>query len=172
LNIQAKVNELLISAGCKPNVTVKIANFGITAGDVDGYGTTMRINKQVIDNYPQHLEELIIHETAHVVDIQRHGFRKDSRGRYIHHDKVFFDICRELGDPNPSTTYDEEMQLKSVRKFREFEYSCGCLSEDGSPKAHIVKTPTHNKIQKRHAVYQCRTCKEEFSKHNFIREVK
>ena len=123
------------------------------------------------ENLAKELDETIVHEVAHAVDIQRNGYRRDLRGRAIHHDQVFYDIMAELsGKPAESfkRTHDIK-ELKPTRKYRQFEYQLSNGETD------TLTTIRHNKLQKGKVVfYQFRTAEGSWAKaykHDFIREV-
>jgi len=165
---QNEVNELITKAEkvyartFKP-ITVGSPIRGQTAGWAMPSGTEVKFNEEAAKNYPDIFWKTIVHEVAHAIDIQLHGHRKDARGKYIHHDAIFYEICKKLGDPNPTRTHD--MQLKPARKFREFKYKCNCA------EGIVVKTPTHNKIQNKGFTYQCRECKTNFHSGHFVKEL-
>ena len=164
--IQDRVNELTALAGISVPVEARIDLVGRCAGQCDGYGKYIRINKVLLgENLKEELDQTIIHEMAHAVDIQRNGYRRDSRCRAIHHDEVFYTICAELGDPNASRTH-KIAELRSSRVYRKFRYLCECGEN------HTLKTPSHNKLQAGKVTwYQFTACKGKVYKETFICEV-
>ena len=173
MNIQDRVNELVLQSGISLSVAVSTNLVGRSAGDCDGYGRKIRINKVLVSNsdLAAELDETIIHEVAHAVDIQRNGYRRDSRGRAIHHDAKFYDIMAELsGKPAESfkRTHDIK-ELKPTRIYRRFKYTCDI---EGCKDTHILKTPSHNKLQKgHHSYYTFRDCGGKIFKNTFVKEM-
>ena len=159
LNIVAMVSDLCEKANIEmPEVVVR--NMGMIGGEFDPNTYTVSFNSQglAFDDF----WTTVVHEVAHAVDWKRNGDRRRN-GKCIHHDETFYRICRELGDSEPTRTHS--YPFKPTRKYREFEYLCGC------PEPHIVKTPTHNKLQKG-LTYICRGCKMNFGKEHFLKERK
>ena len=113
-----------------------------------------------IDKYT----ETVIHEIAHAVDWKRNSIRYSSNGRRLLHDKVWKDIMSELGYHNAKATHNYE--TKPAKIYRKFLYECKCDNNI------IVKTPTHNKIQKNNNVRICLKCKTHFGRNELIKEIK
>ena len=151
--VQDRVNELVDASGIKLSVVVSTNLVGVTAGDCDGYGRKIRINKVLLKPHlAKELDETIVHEVAHAVDIQRNGYRRDSKGRAIHHDKVFYDIMAELGYPNAKRTHDIK-ELKPSRVYREFVYNLRHRNSEGKCGRVTLKTIRHNKLQNNKVEY-------------------
>ena len=170
--VQDRVNELVDASGIKLSVVVSTNLVGVTAGDCDGYGRKIRINKVLLKPHlAEELDETIVHEVAHAVDIQRNGYRRDSRGKAIHHDKVFYSIMAELGYPNAKRTHDIK-ELKPSRVYRQFKYACDI---EGCKDTHILKTPSHNKLQNAGINdpkwYKYRKCGGKVYKTTFVKEI-
>ena len=104
----------------------------------------------------------------YAVDIQRNGYRRSANGKAIHHDSVFYNICAELGLPDAKRTHNIT-DLKPARVYRRFNYTCnvkGCTNE------HVLKTPSHNKLQKgKYEYYTFKKCGGKIYKHTFIEEL-
>ena len=97
------------------------------------------------------------HEVAHLVDVVMNGIVMLGR-RQSHHGNHWKVIDIALGgDGSRCHSYS----VKAARVYREFTYSCNCDT------AHVVKTPTHNKIQSG-LVYTCRACHSPIT---FIQEL-
>ena len=171
--MQNTVNRLIAVAAANtpkvnffvPKITANLT--GVTAGECSGDGKTIRINKLLVEqeHLKHELYETIVHEVAHSVDIQRNGYRKDSRNRYIHHDAIFYRIMAELGITNAKRTHDIK-DLKPTRKYREFEYRLS------NGKIETLKTIRHNKLQRgKVEYYQWPGGARAYSR-DFIREVK
>lgn len=140
---------------------------GHTAGEYWPNEHKIRFNMDVAENYPNLYHVTVIHELAHAVDYIRNGYRKYSNGKHIHHDDTFYAYCSMLHSYTDYIPHEykrtHEYKTTATRKFREFEYKCGC------PEPHMVKTPTHNKIQRGYQ-YICRECKTTFGKTHFLKE--
>ena len=168
MNFQARVNELLDNLESQTGETFKQVTAsagvkGLVAGWAEPCGTIVKFNQEAANKYPIEFDKTIIHEVAHAIDIQRNGHRKNG-GKYIHHDQVFYDICVELGDPDPSRTH--EYKLMPARIYKQFEYLCECGGY------HTLKTPSHNKLQKGMTQwYKYRDCGGKIFKHTLIREI-
>jgi predicted SprT family Zn-dependent metalloprotease len=149
-------------------VSVSFDLKGQVAGDFAWEQKHVRINAFVVSNYPDKLQELMIHEVAHAVDYVQNGHRKNSRGQYIGHDSKFRgymrDIASELG-ATVSTKTTHDMNLPSARKMRKWKYQCGCADNI------VISTVMHNRIQKKGQTRGCHTCGEWFNKTKFVEEV-
>ena len=163
--VQDRVNELMAQAKCTTKVTVTTDLVGRCAGQCDGYGRKVRINKMLLESrFQKELDETIIHEVAHAVDIQRNGYRRDSRGRAIHHDQVFYDICAELGHPGATRTHKIK-ELKPTRKYRQFKYKLS------NGEVNTLTTIRHNRLQSGKVEYYQWKGGVTTYKHDFIGEV-
>jgi len=170
MKFQNDVNMLLVRAENVYNrkfQPIKVGKpiTGLVAGSALPCGTVVQFNEEAAKNYPNIFWKTVVHEVAHAIDIQLHGHRRNGN-KYVHHDAIFYEICKKLGDPDPGRTH--EYELKPARKHREFLYTCGCLLESGIPKEHVVKTITHNRIQKGTRSYQCKSCKKTIK---FVKQI-
>jgi predicted SprT family Zn-dependent metalloprotease len=143
---QVRVNELMTVAAEKyPNtvfkpVTAKNTLKGLVAGHCLPNGIEVDFNQEAANKYPEEFDLTVIHEVAHAVDLQINGYRRSSNGKGIHHDDVFYNICRKLGDSDPTRTHN--YKLTPTKIFREFIY------RDTEGKERILKTRSHNDLQK------------------------
>lgn len=83
--------------GCE-NLTLKIKSginsyLGLAAADID----QIFMCKDALKSF-ELFDEVLKHEIAHCLDYKRNGGKwRKKNGRHVWHDKVFKDICRELG---------------------------------------------------------------------------
>ena len=152
---------------------------GMTAGYCDASAKFIRINEVLTkhEHLADELERTILHEVAHAVDIMRHGHRKNGN-KFVHHDHIFYTICRELGIPDETRTHDIK-ELVSTRKYREFEYRLRKLIDgewkymvhNGKPVCETLKTIRHNKLQKGKVEYYQWSGGKRAYKVDFVREI-
>jgi hypothetical protein len=171
---QARVNELMQIAIKKyPNTVFKPVTAlntvkGLVAGHSEPNGVVVNFNQEAADKYPVEFDLTVIHEVAHAVDLQINGYRRSSNGKGIHHDKVFYSICRVLGDSDPTRTH--EYKLTPTKIFREFIY------KDTEGKERILKTRSHNDLQKgKHEWYEWKAGPADLGgkvfKDTFVKEI-
>ena len=150
------------------DISVSFDLKGKVAGDFAWAEKHVRINAFVVSNYPDKLQELMIHEVAHAVDYVQNGHRKNSRGQYISHDAKFRgymrDIAMQLGVVVDTTT-THQMNLPSARRMRKWEYECGC------PNNIVVSTVMHNRMQKKNERRKCLSCHKSIHKATFLKEI-
>lgn len=181
---QNSIKNMVKVLATECNIPVPTCTFnlkGRTAGQYWPAEHTIRFNMEIAENYPDLYAVTVIHEMAHALDFASNGGRKDSSGRWIHHDALFYGYCASLHyiaytkglvkEEKHEYKRTHNYDVKPSRKFREFEYECGCKDHTGKLVPHVVKTPTHNKLQKGWQ-YGCRACGQTFTSKHFLREKK
>ena len=160
--IKASVKRICESVGI-PTLPVTFKTKGEVAGYFEPYKVDFNLqlaNSVGFNNF----YETIVHEVAHAIDWIRAGKRcRIKNNRRLLHDKVWKDIMAELGFPNAKATHN--YKTTKARVYRQFLYNCGCVG------GIVVKTPTHNKIQKKYMLYTCSECKTTFSNMDFVKEI-
>ncbi len=109
----------------------------------------IQLHGKALEFYKEGFYNTIIHEFCHILQFinrpseQAHGY-------------YFYGLMELMGveDPKRCHSYNlYEVTGKKKRRQRRWEYKCLC------EKAHSVATVTHNKMQNKGQVRECRTCK-------------
>jgi len=173
MDFQSKVNKLMSAFAEESwykHIIVGKDIKGSIAGCAKPCGTIISFNSTLAKENPDTFWKIIIHEVAHAIDIQRNGYRfsqdKFGKRKGIHHDKIFYDICRELGDPNPARTHN--YKTTPSRKYKQFLYSC---KTPNCTEKHILKTIRHNKLQNHKVTYYQWGTGCKVFKHTFIKQL-
>jgi hypothetical protein len=184
MNLQELANTFTEYAGVKP-VVVRVDLRGVCAGQCCELGKVVRIN-EVLTKHEHLLGDLIqtlAHEVAHSIDIQRNGHRTyetgSRKGKWIHHDKVFYDILSEIASfdsrvqKEDRATHDIK-ELKPSRKYREFSYNLRKKNASGEWEyvgKDSLKTIRHNKLQKGRVEYYQWPGGSRAYRNDFIEEI-
>jgi len=101
-----------------------------------------------------YLDEVFTHEFAHIVTFLLYG-------RCRPHGSRFYFVCKELFPQNfiavARASKRLEVELKSARELKRYEYRCSC-------SLHMLSSIRHNKVLKKRAAYRCKKCGGELKR--------
>lgn len=108
----------------------------------------IRYNPYLFSKYfSENLSETVPHEVAHYIVHKIHDRKVRPHG------PEWKQVMREFG-AEPVRTCNFDLSGIPVRKYRRFEYQCGCRS-------HSVTARTHNMISNEVRQYFCKSCRQE-----------
>lgn len=162
--VYVKIRECLEIASKRFNRTFAFPNIefslkGTTGGIWYPNQYTMKLNDVLLrENGQKYIDEVVVHETAHLIDIAVYGVQRTPKGSFVQHGRTWKNVMRMLGnDPKRCHKFDVTNARARIHK-RNHVYKCGC-------KTHKLTARKHNSIQKSAAYYgrithKCRTCND------------
>ena len=119
---------------------------------IKGQYLKLRFNNALLCRYGDvFIDEVVTHESAHLVVFQHYGTYENGR-RVLPHGKQWKYVMRNVFNAEPKVRHQFDIVQEKTKKS--YSYICQC-----DERVHLLSIVRHNKVLRRKANYQCLDCR-------------
>ncbi|MDY6778259.1 MAG: SprT-like domain-containing protein [Candidatus Nanohaloarchaea archaeon] len=140
--VRSTLDDLLDKHGLDRNrIELEIGSMKRQAGTYNHDRKTIRISRFLLDNHPDRVEQVLLHELGHAITMQRHGTDIEPHG------SKWQDTMQELGVDDPNAKHE--------LKLADYRYILRCQDPDCTIRIGRFRK---SKLVQQPGQYRCRRC--------------